>query len=242
MINSNLDLLEEYKKTKNPKILEEIIERNSNLVYYWARKFLNYGEHIEDLVQEGYIGLIKAIENYDAEKGEFSTYASFFIRGEISHYLRDKVSKIRLSRTIKKLIYDMEKFIYEFFEEEKRFPRVEEIAKRMNIKEEGVLELLKARDTLYSLTLDAEDIEIDLSKLKSERLKSFQLPIEDKIALEQAINSLPEIQRKIIYYIFYYDLTQSEIAKTLKISQGQVSKLLKKALKKLKEILTKEIF
>ncbi len=242
MIDSNLDLLEEYKRTKDQKILEDIIERNSSLVYYWARKFSNYEEPIEDLVQEGYVGLIKAIENYDPEKGEFSTYASIYIRGEISHYLRDKVSKIRLPKIIKKVIYDMEKFIYEFFEKEKRFPRVEEIAKRMNLKEEGVLELLKARDALYSLSLDGEDIEIDLSKLKSEGFKSFQLPIEDKITLEQAINSLPEIQRKIVYYIFYYDLTQSEIAKTLKISQGQVSKLLKKSLKKLKEILTKEIF
>lgn len=242
MIDSNLDLLEEYKRTKDQRILEEIIEKNSNLVYYWARKFSNYAEPIEDLVQEGYIGLIKAIENYDPKKGEFSLYASICIRGEISHYLRDKISKIRLPKTIKKLIFDMEKFIYEFFEKEKRFPKIEEIAKRMNLKEEGVLELLRARDALYSLTLDGEDIEIDLSKLKSEGFKSFQLPIEDKITLEQSINSLPEIQRKIVYYIFYYDLTQSEIAKTLKISQGQVSKLLRKSLKKLKEILTKEVF
>lgn len=242
MIDSNLDLLEEYKRTKDQRILEEIIEKNSNLVYYWARKFSNYAEPIEDLVQEGYIGLIKAIENYDSKKGEFSHYASICIRGEISHYLRDRISKIRLPKTIKKLIFDMEKFIYEFFEKEKRFPKIEEIAKRMNLKEEGVLELLRARDALYSLTLDGEDIEIDLSKLKSERFKSFQLPIEDKITLEQSINSLPEIQRKIVYYIFYYDLTQSEIAKILKISQGQVSKLLRKSLKKLKEILTKEVF
>lgn len=242
MINSNLELLEEYKRTKDQKVLEEIIIRNSDLVYYWARKFSNYDEPMEDLVQEGYLGLIKAIENYDSEKGEFSTYASIFIKGEISHYLRDKVSKIKIPKSVKKLIFEMDKYIYEFFENEERFPKVEEIAKKMNLKEEGVLELLRARDILYSFWEGEKELDIDLSKLKSERLLSFQLPIEDKITLEQAINSLPEIQKKIIYYIFYYDLTQSEIAKNLKISQGQVSKLLKKALKKLKEILTKEIF
>ncbi|MEN2983447.1 MAG: sigma-70 family RNA polymerase sigma factor [Dictyoglomaceae bacterium] len=242
MIDANLKLLEEYKKNRDQKILEEIVRKNSNLVYYWAKKFTDYNEPLEDLIQEGYIGLIKAIENYDPEKGEFSTYASFFIRGEITHYLRDKVSKIKIPKTVKSLIFELEKIIYEFLEKEKRFPDTKEIAKRMNLKEEGVLELLRTREALYSLSFEDEDFEIDLSKIKSERLVSFQLPIEDRIALEQAINSLPEIQRKIVYYIFYYDLTQSEIAKNLKISQGQVSKLLKKALKKLKEILTKEIF
>ncbi|MCX7845268.1 MAG: sigma-70 family RNA polymerase sigma factor [Dictyoglomaceae bacterium] len=242
MINTNLGLLEEYKKSKDQKILEELVRKNSNLVYYWARKFTNYNEPLEDLVQEGYVGLIKAIENYDPEKGEFSTYASFFIRGEITHYLRDKVSKIKIPKSVKNLIFEIEKIIYDFLEEEKRFPNAKEISKKMNLKEEGVLELLRAREALYTLSLEDEDFEIDLSKLKSERLMSFQLPIEDRIILEQAISSLPEIQRKIIYYIFYYDLTQGEIAKNLKISQGQVSKLLKKALKKLKEILTKEIF
>ncbi|MGB9856570.1 MAG: sigma-70 family RNA polymerase sigma factor [Dictyoglomaceae bacterium] len=241
MIDSNLDLLEEYKKTKDQKVLEKIVKRNSNLVYYWAQKFSNCDEPLEDLVQVGYLGLIKAIQNYDSKKGEFSTYASFCILGEINHYLRDKVLQIKIPRTVKKLIFEMENFIYEFFQKENRIPTVEEIAKKLNLKESAVLELFKARSALYSLSLD-DELEIDLNKLKSERLVSFQLPIEDKIALEQAISSLPEIQKKIIYYIFYYDLTQSEIAKKLKISQSQVSKLLKCALKKLKEILSKEIF
>lgn len=243
MIDSNLDLLEEYKKTKDQKVLEEIVKRNSDLVYHWARKFSKYNEPLEDLVQVGYLGLIKAIQNYDSKKGEFSTYASFCILGEINHYIRDKTPNIKIPRTVKKLISEMENFIHEFFQKENRIPTIEEIAKKLNIKESAVLELFRARDTLLcSLSLDDEEFGIDLSKLKSERLVSFQLPIEDKIALEQAISSLPEIQRKIIYYIFYYDLTQSEVAKKLKISQGQVSKLLKNALKKLKEILTKEVF
>jgi RNA polymerase sigma-B factor len=240
-MNKNVELLEKYKKSKDQKILEEIIIENNNLVYYWARKFSKYNEPLEDLVQVGYLGLIKAIQNYNSKKGKFSTYASFCIYGEISHYLRDKVSQIKIPKTVKKLILDMENFIYEFYQKENREPNVEEIAKELNLKESAVLELFKARSALYSVSLD-DEIEIDLSKLKSERLISFQLPIEDKIALEQAISTLPEIQRKIIYYIFYYDLTQSEIAKRLKISQGQVSKILKIALKKLKEILTKEVF
>jgi RNA polymerase sigma-B factor len=240
-MNKNVELLEKYKKSKDQKILEEIIIENNDLVYYWARKFSKYNEPLEDLVQVGYLGLIKAIQNYNSKKGKFSTNASFCIYGEISHYLRDKVSQIKIPKTVKKLILDMENFIYEFYQKENREPNVEEIAKELNLKESAVLELFKARSALYSVSLD-DEIEIDLSKLKSERLISFQLPIEDKIALEQAISTLPEIQRKIIYYIFYYDLTQSEIAKRLKISQGQVSKILKIALKKLKEILTKEVF
>ncbi|PMQ01819.1 MAG: flagellar biosynthesis protein FliA [Dictyoglomus sp. NZ13-RE01] len=232
----------EYKKTKDPRILEELVLNNSNLVFYWANKFLKSGEPIEDLIQVGYIGLIKAIKNYDPKKGQFSTYASYCIMGEISHYLRDRGSIIKFPKTIRKLFFEMESYIQEIFQKENRVPSIEEISKKLNLKKESVEELMKLRENFFVQSVDDEDFYIDWTKIRSERLESFQLPIEDKIQLEIAINSLPEIQRKIIYYIFYYDLTQSEVAKKLQISQAQVSKLLKIALKKLKEILTKEIF
>jgi len=75
------------------------------------------------------------------------------------------------------------------------------------------------------MAISLEDMEIEMDKIRAEKLESFKLPIEDKIALEQALSKLPEIQRKIIEFIFYQDLTQMEVAKILKISQSQVSRL-----------------
>jgi len=86
------------------------------------------------------------------------------------------------------------------------------------------------------MAISLEDMEIEMDKIRAEKLESFKLPIEDKIALEQALSKLPEIQRKIIEFIFYQDLTQMEVAKILKISQSQVSRLLKIALKRLREM------
>lgn len=240
MKNSALILWERYKKEKDEKALEALLELYDDLIYYWASKFVYYGEPLEDLVQIGYLGFLKAIENYDPEKGELSTYISHFVLGEIRHYLRDKIDKVKIPRSVKTLIHKMDKYINEVWEKENRSPTTDEIAQYLNVKKEAVEELFRIKESIMVTSL--EDLEIEMDKIRAERLESFKLPIEDKIALEQALSKLPEIQRKIIEFIFYQDLTQTEVAKVLKISQSQVSRLLKSALKRLKDIMLKDIF
>lgn len=230
-----LELWSRYKETKDEKFLKELLEIFDDLIYYWASKFTFYGEPLEDLVQIGYLAFLKALESYDPNKGELSTYISHYVLGEIRHYLRDKVDKVKIPRSIKILINKMDKYIKEMWEKENRSPTTEEIAEYLNIKKESVEELFRIRDNLMTISIDDLDVEID--RIKTERWESFKLPIEDKIALEQALSKLPEIQRKVIEYIFYQDLTQIEVAKILKISQSNVSRVLKTALENLRRLL-----
>jgi len=235
MISTAKELWDKYKKEKDEKALIGLLEIFDDLIYFWASKFTHYGEPFEDLVQVGYLGFLKAIENYDPEKGELSTYISHCVLGEIRHYLRDRKDSIRIPRTVKKLISNMDAFIDKVWEEENRYPTIEEIAKALNITKESVRELFRVKDSIRTLSI--EELGIEKDRIRSESLQSFRLPVEDKIALENAISKLPEIQRKIIEYIFYQDLTQGEVAKILKISQSQVSRLFKNALSKLKELI-----
>lgn len=121
------------------------------------------------------------------------------------------------------------------WEKENRSPSCEEIARHLNITVESVEELFKIKEAMMTVSL--EDLEIEMDRIRAEKLESFKLPIEDKIALEQALAKLPDVQKKVIEYIFYQDLTQTEVAKILKISQAQVSRILRSALENLKRIL-----
>lgn len=235
MTKPALELWLRYKKSGDKKALEDLIGLFDDLIYYWASKFTFYGEPIEDLVQIGYLAFLKAVENYDPEKGELSTYISHYVLGEIRHHLRDKIDKVKIPRSIKNLINRMDRYIKEVWEKENRSPTTDEIAKYLNIKKESVEELFKIKDAIMAVSL--EDLDIEVDKIRTEKFESFRLPIEDKIALEQALSKLPEIQKKIIEYIFYQDLTQTEVAKILKISQSQVSRILKSALDNLRRLL-----
>lgn len=235
MTKPALELWLRYKKSGDKKALEDLIGLFDDLIYYWASKFTFYGETIEDLVQIGYLAFLKAVENYDPEKGELSTYISHYVLGEIRHHLRDKIDKVKIPRSIKNLINRMDRYIKEVWEKENRSPTTDEIAEYLNIKKESVEELFKIKDAIMAVSL--EDLDIEVDKIRTEKFESFRLPIEDKIALEQALSKLPEIQKKIIEYIFYQDLTQTEVAKILKISQSQVSRILKSALDNLRRLL-----
>lgn len=235
MIKPALELWLKYRETGDKKVLEELLEVFDDLIYYWASKFTSYGEPLEDLVQIGYLGFLKAVENYDPEKGDLSTYISHYVLGEIRHHLRDKIDKIKIPRSVKGLINKMDNFIKEVWEKENRSPSCEEIARHLNITVESVEELFKIKEAMMTVSL--EDLEIEMDRIRAEKLESFKLPIEDKIALEQALAKLPDVQKKVIEYIFYQDLTQTEVAKILKISQAQVSRILRSALENLKRIL-----
>jgi len=212
------------------------------LVKNIAYKFKNSGEPLEDLEQLGYIGLINALNLYNQQrKVKFETYASWFISGEIRHYIRDKHQAIRIPHWITELNGKIDKFIVKYKEETKQMPSLKKIAKEFNLTEEGVKEVLKARDVVHVVSIDQDNRNYDcndhpvLEKIKNDHYKNFKLPIEDLITLELALNKLKILQRKVVNYIFIKDLTQTKTAKRLAISQRQVSRIKKEALKTLKE-------
>jgi len=224
------------------EVTDEQILKFQPLVKNIAYKFKNSGEPLEDLEQLGYIGLINAINLYNQKREvKFETYASWFISGEIRHYIRDKHQPIRIPHWITELNKKIDEYMVNYKEETKQTPSLKKIAEEFNLTEEGVKEVLKARDVVHTVSIDLENRGYDcneypvLEKIKNDHYKSFQLPIEDLIALELALNKLKNLQRKVINYIFIKDLTQSKTAKKLAISQRQVSRIKNEALKSLKE-------
>ena len=224
------------------EITDNEVLKYKSLVKIIANKFKNSGEPLEDLEQLGYIGLINAINLYNQQrKVKFETYASWFISGEIRHYIRDKHQAIRIPHWITELNRKIDEFIVKYKKENKQIPSIKKIAKEFNLSEEGVKEVLKARDVVHTVSIDRENRGYDcneypiLAKIKNDHYKSFRLPIEDLIALELALNKLQNLQRKVVNYIFIKDLTQTKTAKKLSISQRQVSRIKNEALKTLKE-------
>lgn len=200
-------------------------------------------ESREDLMQVGTIGLIKAVDQYNSQKGTlFSTYATHQILGEIRHYLRDKTNLIRPPRWLRYLNQKVFSEAALLTQELGHFPTSRQLADRLNIQEEGIEELRKLNEMLFSFFREQEwneNLQPLQEKICTQHLVSFQLPIEDKLILIQAIQKLLEVEQKVIYLFFYYDLTQSEIGKRLGLSQRSVSRVIQKALGKLKEILSR---
>jgi len=227
---------------KGKEITDNEMLKYKHLVKIIANKFKNSGEPLEDLEQLGYIGLINALNLYNQQREvKFETYASWFISGEIRHYIRDKHQIIRIPHWITELNVKIDEFIVEYKEETKQIPTLKKIAEKFNLTEEGVKEVLKARDVVHVVSIDQGNRDYDcndypeLAKIKNDHYKSFRLPIEDLIALELALNKLKNLQRKVVNYIFIKDLTQTKTAKKLAISQRQVSRIKNEALKTLKE-------
>jgi RNA polymerase sigma-B factor len=239
------DLLAAYARTRGVAIRDEIVLQYTNLVDSIARRFVGACEPVEDLVQEGFIGLITAVDLYDASKGvKFSTYATHFVIGQIKHYLRDKGKIIKEPAWLQELNQRMSKVIESLSQNHGRPPTEREIAEVMSLPEETVAELLTTREVFKVSSLDAgierEDgsgYPLDPDKIRDQRCTTFQLPIEDKVVLETAMERLKSIEQRVIYEFFYLDLNQTEIARKLGISCNYVSHILRNSTRKLRKIL-----
>ncbi|MDI6771841.1 MAG: sigma-70 family RNA polymerase sigma factor [bacterium] len=232
-------LLQEYADTRSPDVHERIVAACTPLVRRIAAEFAYSGVPPEDLIQVGYIGLLNAVNGFDPGRGaKFATYASYLIRGEIRHYLRDQRDTIRRPRWLNRLSTRIEETINAHVAETGRFPSLEALARELNIEEDGLLEVLRAREVLRTVSIEADeegaDLRVDRDRIRHRTHISFQLPIEDRVMLMEALESLTALQRNVVYYLFYTDLTQMEAAKQIGISQKHVSRVLAAALGKLR--------
>ncbi|MCL5773202.1 MAG: sigma-70 family RNA polymerase sigma factor [Firmicutes bacterium] len=240
---SNEEILRQYKKTADLSLRDRLICLNLHLVNPIVKKFMGIKDLQEDLIQVGYVGLIKAVDSFDPDKGvKFSTYATHCVFGEVRHYIRDSVGSIKIPRWLSSINRRVGKYIENYLQKNQKLPDLEEISKDLNIDREGVIAVLKLRSTLREESLDNEEESSALKKIKSLYYESFKIPIEDKIALMQAVERLKDIEQKIIYLFFYKDLTQTQIAVNLGISQKKVSRMMQKSISKLKEVLTRELW
>lgn len=237
--------LARYARRPDSKIRDEIVLQYANLVESIARRFLGACEPLEDLVQEGYIGLIRSVDKYDVNMGvKFSTYATHFIIGEIKHYLRDKGKIIKEPAWLQELNQRMTRVIESLNQKFGRQPTEREIAEVMHMPESTVREILTTREVFKVTSLDGDKDDTtgtrDTEKIKDQKVFAFQLPVEDKIVLETALERLKDIERQVIAAHYYKGLNQTEIARQLGISCNYVSHILRNGTKKLRKILTTE--
>ena len=216
-----------------------------SLVHFLARKFMNRGEPLEDIVQVGYLGLIKAIERFDPDLGnEFTTFATPTIAGEIRRYFRDKGWAIRFPRRLQELYQQVVRINEQLKNELDRQPTVAEVAARLNVEPDEVLEAMEMAPAMTPVSLestpggggDADDGGRALGEsLGGEDPGLDRVELRD--LLERAMQHLTPRERAIMAMRFYDEMSQSEIAKRLGISQMHVSRLQRAALEQLRQYL-----
>lgn len=227
---------------------DHLVMTHSPLVEHCARNFMASGEPLDDLVQEGYVGLIKAVDRYDPEKGiKFSTYACHLISGEIRHYLRDLGRLIHEPGWHFELRQRIARTSDQLSQKIGRPPTPEEIAASLSVKVETVRDVLRNAQTLNVESLDSkesnENDEGGLSVLEKHDAsrgtphRGHEGRIEDQLFLEAALPQLKELEQQAVTLFFFEDLSKSEIARRLGISVNYVSYLVKRGTENLRRIL-----
>ena len=219
-----------------------LVESHLPLVEYLARRFAGRGEPLDDLIQVGTIGLIKAVDRFDTERGvEFSTYATPTVVGEIKRHFRDKGWTVRVPRRLQELRASLSSATAQLTQDLGRSPTVAELASHLGVGEEEVLEGLESANAYAAVSLEATDDADGQSVLDTlggvdEALEG----VEYRESLKPLLDSLPERERRILVLRFFGNMTQSQIAAELGISQMHVSRLLARTLSQLRERLLSE--
>lgn len=219
---------------------QKYIYGNLRLVLSIIQRFSNRGEHIDDIFQVGCIGLIKAIDNFDITQGvQFSTYAVPMIIGEIRRYLRDNNS-IRVSRSLRDVAYKALQVKEQLTNTNSKEPTIEEIAKELNLPKETVLFALDAIQDPISLFepvyQDGNEAIYVMDQLSDD--KNTDLSWLENLSLSEALKRLNTREKHILNLRFFEGKTQMEVADEIGISQAQVSRLEKTALKNMKKYIS----
>jgi RNA polymerase sporulation-specific sigma factor len=222
---------------------EKLINCNLRLVFNLVQRFTNRGYELEDLFQIGTIGLIKAIDKFNLSYNvKFSTYAVPMIIGEIRRFLRDD-NPVKVSRSLKENAYKINKARDSLTKELGREPNLQEISEAIDLPVEEIIASLEAvqlptsiHETLYQ---DDGDPIYVLDQLSNEKDDGNWF---DRIALKEILEKLPDKEKEIILLRFYQDKTQTEVAALVGLSQVQVSRIERQALKKIRHLLQSDAF
>lgn len=221
---------------------EDLVRLHLPLVEHLTRRFLNRGEPYDDLLQVGTIGLIKAIDRFDSDRGvEFSTYATPTIAGEIKRHFRDKSWAIRVPRRLQELRASISGVTAELTQDLGRSPTIAEIAAKVGVTDEEVIEGLESANAYTTLSLDAGDSgdEGTLSMMDTLGEDDDALEhVENRESLKPLLAQLDPREKHILTLRFFRGMTQSQIATEIGVSQMHVSRLLNKTLVELRQRLT----
>ncbi len=222
------------------RLRDELVEMHLPLAEYLARRFGNRGELHEDLVQVATIGLIKAIDRFDLERGvAFSTYATPTIVGEIKRHFRDRGWTIRVPRRLQEIQSVINQAVSDLGQELGRSPTVAELAKKVGMTEEEILEGLESANAYSPLSLDAPDPSGEVGAV-IEQLGDYDDALDavvDRETIKPLLDQLDARAKRILLLRFFRNMTQSQIAEELGISQMHVSRLLSRTLADLRKAL-----
>ena len=234
------ELFRRYKEEGDVEAREKLVMSHMNLVRFLANKFKNRGEPLDDLIQVGYLGLLKAIDRFDPSRGlEFTTYATPTIMGEIKRHFRDKGWSVRVPRRLQELSAKVNQATDVLTTELQRSPKIEEIAEYLDASVDEVLEAMESSSAYSSVPLegtgnnDNDDAPSVLDRYATE--DSALNFTDDRLIIQEALKGFSPREREVIDLRFLQGMPQIEIAEQLGISQVQVSRLLRRTLKKIQD-------
>lgn len=213
-----------------------LISENSGLIWSVARRFIGRGVESDDLYQLGCVGFLKAVENFDLEFGtQFSTYAVPKIAGEIRRFLRDD-GAVKVSRSLKEQSAAIKAARSRLTSALGREPTIQEISRQTGFSPEEIAIAETATAATESIQRETGEEGFSLENILTDT-ESEEKMVE-KIALRQAIEALPEREKQVIQLRFFHSLTQQRVAKVMGVSQVQVSRIEKKAIAQLRELMS----
>jgi RNA polymerase sigma-B factor len=221
----------DYRRTGDRAIRNEIVEEYAPLAYGCARRFANRGEPIDDLRQVALLGVLKAVERFDPERGlPFAAFAVPTVLGELRRHFRDKGWMMRVPRRLQELHLRIDDVVTALAQKLGRPPTPKEVAEAADVSEEQILEAMEAGYCYRPSSIDAaapgtEPVASTLGET-DRRLRS----VEDRATLAHLLQRLSPRERRVVYLRYFEDCTQSEIAKEIGVSQMHVSRLLSRSL------------
>lgn len=235
-----LSLFNTYQDSHDPEIKSMLVNAHLDLAHSLARRFINRGEPLDDLVQVASMGLLKAIDRFDPGRNvQFTTYAVPTIVGELKRYFRDRTSTIRLPRGLRERSYALNSAIQRFSQEHGRSPSVPDIAREMGLSEEEVIEGLEGAESVSVASLDtssSEEGDLSLLDIIGGEDKTLKI-LDERLSLAGAMSALSSREQNLLYLRFIEGRSQTEIAHRLGISQMHVSRLLRRTLQTLRQSL-----
>jgi RNA polymerase sigma-B factor len=228
-----------YRRTRDEALRDALIERALPLAHQVARRYQRSTEPLEDIVQVARLGLVKAVERFDPDRGvAFSTYAVPTMLGEIKRYFRDTSWAVHMPRSLQERVFHVERVEKALHGRLGRVPALDELADGAHLSVEATLEALEAATAYDARSLDAPAPgDVDDAPSYGDTLgredAQFEL-VEDRGAVRAALRVLPIRERRILHMRFIDDMTQAQIAERVGVSQMQISRLLRRSLAQLR--------
>lgn len=228
----------EYRRSRDVKLRNELIEAHARLADFCARRFVYRGEPFDDLRQVALVGLLKAVERFDPDRGvRFTSFATPTIVGELKRHFRDRGWAVHIPRRLQELHLQVGRLVGTLSQELGRPPTTGELAERAAVSEEEILESMEAA-TLYRLSsldvtrVDDDGLEVAIGSRLGDEDPEFD-SVESRVEVRDLLRRLPDREQQIVYLRFFEGLTQAEIAERVGLSQMHVSRLLARSLEEL---------